>query len=458
MAKVNLSHLPACVEDARVAWLDTDLGPPDPTKYAALLTRLNGAPAKLPPLYRDAAAEPFLAAIQHLGAADFDKVLKSDPKRESTAGLMLDIAQSILQHADGYQKRPLDAFQELISDLYDGFLSAEDRRGVKAPDFEIIAPLVKWGSPDSGPYTWPIDATRTFGLAVGVVNLPPANARHGLCAWAALGHECGGHDILHADRGVLTELDDRVGAALIKAKLGTRMANYWSSRIDETASDVLGILNLGPAAGIGLIAYFRGINAALGWGAKLSSEGPADDPHPGDLVRGYLAAETVRLLLFSGSTAWANAIAAETDKDAGTIVLAGTHFTLAHAKKAAAVVAGTIAMTRLDALDGHAFAEIQNWRDHDEDVVAELRPMLTAAVNAPVSFSSDAYAAHVVSAAVVLALEGAAPIARLFARMLAVMEAMHDANPSWGPLYVVHPGDIARDLVFMPRASKTRRA
>jgi hypothetical protein len=296
-----------------------------------------------------------------------------------------------------------------------------------------------------------VDATRTFGLTVGVVNLPPANARHGLCAWAALGHECGGHDILHADRGLLTELSDRVGAALTKAKLGTRMSNYWSSRIDETASDVLGVLNLGPAAGIGLIAYFRGINAALGWGAKLSSEGPSDDPHPGDLVRGYLAAETVRLLLFSGATARANAIAAQTGKDAGKIVLAGTSVTLAQAKQAAMVVAATIATTRLDALDGHAFAEIQNWRDHDEDVVAQLEPVLTAKIDAPVSFGSDAYAAHVVSAAVVLALEGAAPIPLLFARMLAVMEAMHDANPSWGPLYVVHPGDIARDQVFCKR-------
>ena len=39
-----------------------------------------------------------------------------------------------------------DGFQEVISDLYDGFLSAEDRRGVKEPDFETIPPLVKPGS------------------------------------------------------------------------------------------------------------------------------------------------------------------------------------------------------------------------------------------------------------------------------------------------------------------------
>jgi hypothetical protein len=53
----------------------------------------------------------------------------------------------------------------------------------------------------------------------------------------------------------------------------------------------------------------------------------------------------------------------------------------------------------------------------------------------------------------VLVLAEVAPIPRLFARMLAVLDAIHDANPSWGPLYVVHPGDLARDLVFAPRAA-----
>ena len=52
----------------------------------------------------------------------------------------------------------------------------------------------------------------------------------------------------------------------------------------------MGILNLGPAAGIGLIAYFRGLGAAFGQPPKLRSDGPADDPHPADIVRGYLAA------------------------------------------------------------------------------------------------------------------------------------------------------------------------
>jgi hypothetical protein len=187
----------------------------------------------------------------------------------------------------------------------------------------------------------------------------------------------------------------------------------------------------------------------------LSSDGPADDPHPADLVRGYVSAEVVRLLLFSSAGMWADAIVKETDKDAGKIVLAGDKVTAAQAKKSAAVVARTIAATALDALDGHAFSEIQNWRDVDELIVAKLMPSLSTAASLPATYVGGAYAAHVVSAAVMAALEKAAPIPKIFERMIGVLKQMHDGNPSWGPLYVVHPGDIARDFVigFRPPAN-----
>ncbi len=28
------------------------------------------------------------------------------------------------------------------------------------------------------------------------------------------------------------------------------------------------------------------------------------------------------------------------------------------------------------------------------------------------------------------------------------LKTMHDANPSWGPLFVAHPGDLAREFAF----------
>jgi len=158
---------------------------------------------------------------------------------------------------------------------------------------------------------------------VGIVNLPPANARHGLLAWPALGHETGGHDILHADNGLLDEVSGAVRTALSADNATKQLADYWASRIDETASDVLGILNMGPAPAIGLIGFFRGLNAAFTGNATLRNTGPSNDPHPADIVRGFLAAATVRQLEFSDASAWGDVIEAETQKDVNTIRLAG---------------------------------------------------------------------------------------------------------------------------------------
>src|SRR5262245_14350146 len=106
-------------------------------------------------------------------------------------------------------------------------------------------------------------ATRSFNVQAAIVNLPPANAKEGLLAWAAVGHETGGHDIRHTYAGLEDQLASAVRTALRMAGFGGDLADYWADRIDETASDVCGILNMGPAAAIGLIGYFRGLNAAF---------------------------------------------------------------------------------------------------------------------------------------------------------------------------------------------------
>ena len=90
----------------------------------------------------------------------------------------------MLQKGEKYNVVAIDAFQEVVSDLYDGFLSAEDRRGINPPDKETVAPLVKYSNPLAGPYTWPVDATSNFGLKTAIVSLPPSHARIGLLGWA----------------------------------------------------------------------------------------------------------------------------------------------------------------------------------------------------------------------------------------------------------------------------------
>jgi hypothetical protein len=446
----DLSALPACVEEARAAAVADDPGPPDPVRFADLRARLARAEARLPPLYRRNVLDPLRATLDGLGAAGFARVLRSDPDRAGAALVLLDLAQAVLQNGEGYREAATDGLQEVVSDLYDGFLSAEDRRGVKPPDKGAIPPLVKWGRPEFGPYTLPVDAVASAGARAAVVSLPPAAARRGLLAWAALGHETAGHDVLGADTGLRAELAAAVRAAVRRAGLSRGLADYWGDRVDETASDVLGILNMGPAAGAGIVGYFRALNAAWGSGPRLRSAGPADDEHPADVLRGWLAAATVRRLSFAGAAAWGVALDRETDRDAGPVTLAGRAVSRADARASAAAVAAAVGGTPLRSLEGHALGEIQDWRDADEGVAAGLRALVAGTGAVPPRVAQGVYAAHAVAAGVYASLAGDAPQARIFERTVAVLKAMHDANPSWGPLYVVHPGDLS------PRVARRR--
>src|SRR5262245_31876249 len=443
MAKPDIKNLQNCMEEARQAALDSNPGPAEPNQYNTLLGRLQAAKAKIPPLYLDPAFNPYFQTLIDIGESQFNQILIQDPGREGAGGLMMDIAQALLQKGEGFESRALGAFEEVVSDLYDGFLSAEDRRGVAPPDRETLPPLVKFGNPDFGPYTWPADATANFGMKVAVVNLPPANANAGLLAWPALGHETGGHDILHADIGLLAEVADAVRAALTADSSTKGLASYWADRIDETASDVLGILNMGPAPGIGLIGYFRGLNAAFTGTPRLRSTGPVSDPHPADIVRGYLAAATVRGLAFADASQWADLIERETDRDLDTIRLAGRQISETKARKSAEIVATAIVATKLRSLENHSLNEIQNWRDGDQMIVAQLEHILTTATQLPEEMASGIFAAHVVAAAVGVALQPGANLSVLFTRMLDLLKRMHDGNASWGPLFVRHPGNLA---------------
>lgn len=451
--KPNLSGLAACSEEAKIAALDNDPGPVDPTDYHTLLGRLQTAKPQLPKLYQQAAAQPFFDKLQSIGQSGFQQILLQDPDKTSGAGLMLDIAQAILQDGEHFNEIQTDAFEEVVADLYDGFLSAQDRAGIKMPDRAVLPPMVKWGNPDSGPYTWPIDATSSFDIQTSVVNMPPANARKGLVAWAALGHETCGHDILHANVGLQAEMAKNLQLALHGLPLN--LPNYWAQRIDETSSDVMGILNTGAVAGIGLIAYFRGLNAAFGGDGRLRNNGPAGDPHPADILRGYLAASTVRLLSFGKAGAWADAIEAETDKDLGArnVTIAGHVVKVADAKKSAQLVAETLVKQTTSVLHNHSLIDIQDWRDTDEDIVSQIRPLLSATGPISGGIIQGAFAAHVVSAAVTAALAKDAEIPIIFSRMIQLLKAMHDKSPTWGPLAVIHRSNISRDFVFVAAAA-----
>ena len=445
--KELLNNLPDLIEETRTAILCGSDGPQDPLLFEDLMTRVKKSRRSLPPVYRNAVCDGFIQTLDEMGPEGFAILQRRDPERRSEAAMLFDVAQAILQNGEQYAGLATDAFQEVVSDLYDGFLSAEDRMDVKPPDWSVLAPLVKWGSPEYGPYVFTAPGTSAVGIECSVVNLPLAHIHGGLLAWTALPHETAGHAILHADDGLHEELAAQVYKAVEQEfdssnpALATRLANYWAWKIDETASDILGILNAGPTIAVGLIGYFRALDRVYGGEGKLSLTSPWGADHPADIMRAYLGAETVRQCSFSTAKEWAEAIVSEADKDLGENAKIeldvdggdGIEFavTRAQARESAAIVAETIVRRPIEALENASLLNIQDWMDEDEQITEYLGQFLVQEGELFPQLAESHYAAHVVAAAMLSSLKGN-PVETVFSRMQQILKRMHDANPSWG--------------------------
>lgn len=445
-AAPDISNLKNCMNEVRSA----NAHPPavqtfDPytSNYRKLMADLNAAIPHLPHVYQEAAAKPLIDFLTKLGEDQFLQIFGSDPTDEQSATLqqiLPDAALAVLLY-DTQVSLGANAFEEVVSDLYNSFLSDENRVSkqggtpIKPPTYGLIPPLVKFGNQDNGPYTWPADATsQILGMKCAVVSLPPSQLTGGLLAWSSLGHETGGHDVTHADRGLLNELSQKIHSAILTKFRSQALANYWAKCTDEISADALGYLNVGPSLGVSLIGYFR----ALGNG-KLRTVGSTDDPHPIDLLRGYFAAAAVKRLHFKDALTWSSVIATETAKDNGPLYFVDENgrysafpvsFTVAVAS--ADEVARVIYDSQLAALENHALAQIENWEDTDQAIVDNLVPIIRSSGTLPSDLHGPGfYASYVVAAATQGALEAGANIPAIFTNMQTELATMHRENPTW---------------------------
>lgn len=466
-AAPDISNLDNCINEVRQA----NKAPPTvPTfdqyarNYKKLIADLQTATPMLPYVYQQAAAKPLIQYLTKMGERKFLRLFSQNPRDDLSSTLQQiipDAVLSILFHNNVYVQS-VDAFQEISSDLYDSFISDESRvsketgQPIALPTYGVIPPLVKFGNADDGPYTWPCDTTtQLLGMKCAIVSLPPAQIKGGLLAWSSLGHETGGHDIVHADAGLLEELAKNVHDSLLKNFKSEALATYWANCMDETVSDVLGMLNLGPSAGIGLIGYFRSFG-----NGKLRNIGSTDDPHPIDLLRGYLAAAVANRLSVQDAAEWQQLLTNETSKDNDTLFLYNqqtrsyTPFPVALdvAIASTQVVADTLLKTKLKTLQGHSLQEIQNWNDNDEAIIQSLITALKANGQLPANLhGAGFYAAHVVGACTLAALEANANIGAIFGEMVSYLDTMHQENPTWSKK------PTAEALLMLKRGGETRR-
>lgn len=434
----DLRQLDACIEDVAASARDQDQGPSDTLDYAELRDRIAQAKPEIVPQYLAHMVTPFETWLNQAGKEIFEYRIE----QRDNPNAVIDLSQAILQSGNQYHPSAVAASQELIADLYDGYLSAQDRRGIALPEKRFIAPMVRFGRPMEAPYTWPYAAMNDFGVKCSIVCLPPVLIRSSLLTWSVLAHEVAGHDILSADVGLLSQISNTLEAALNATGLSS-CAAYMASHLEEVAADVLAVLNMGPVAAIGLIGFLAGVRSG-GNVAGLQTMS-TQDAHPPDMLRAYTVIETVRLLKFEGSEVWGRSLGALLPST-GLVLNDDVWIGAEDAKKLASILSDTIINGKFAALEYRPIGSIQNWRDRDEIITAELRAALNR--HPRQTLPSGAYASHAVAAAVLAALADEGKPGELCANMQAMLAVMHATNPAWSSTQEVLRGDLVPRNAF----------
>jgi hypothetical protein len=304
----------------------------------------------------------------------------------------------VYQLDDAALRPELHRFLAVISNLFRSFLSSVKRRSLDVPLGEQLPPLAVWqSSPDQGPFTIPVDQTRRIiNATVGVVSMPASFAGHPFL-YTSLTHETGGHDVLHADADLLPELKRGVHHLFGSASwLGV----LWDHWMDETASDIYGLLNMGPTFSTSLAALLgvflhdpKAPEARPTMRTASGRDGSGQlDVHPTDILRYSVAQGAIESLgglsearrraylddldqLIKLGAEGADAIELEgmARSYAGRVIDFGTRsIAIADMQAAARKVGAYIATTKLHALGGRSIQDIETWDDADDQVALSI--------------------------------------------------------------------------------------
>lgn len=432
-----------------------DGSPFDSDKLSALV---KARQALLPAPYRAGYVTPLLAALPdvcaQLKAQYDDEKAGGEAQALADATLTADtLVGAVRDWGEAGYRKPLMRFEAVVSNLYRSFLSAEQRAKLDLPMIEIMPPLVTFArSADAGPFTLPINSVKQLiNAQAAVVSLPGSYAGHPLL-WPALAHETGGHDVLHADPGLLDELAAGV------SKLGGLphgIGSVWAFWIDETASDIYGLLNVGPAFALSLAAFFSALEAEIDKSRKAPTkakpgaistvlpmrQGRLVDEHPVDILRLYVAlgvVESLPNLSVTKRQAWiallediakqaaggATTISV-VDVDQGTVI---QQLPLADMGGAARKVGAYIATAKLKALHGHSIQDIETWDNTDEQAATTIAAAIAKGGSA-VALGDDA---QLLAGATIALLDDPGKYAAITTSLNAALDDSFARDPVFG--------------------------
>ncbi|MCX7383401.1 MAG: hypothetical protein NT133_18745, partial [Alphaproteobacteria bacterium] len=359
--------------------------------------RLAEGALLLPLAYQATYVAPVRAGVQRLLALARQNRIRMSSVEIVTGG--------IYQHAlDWPLGAELKRCVAVTSNLYRSFLDSARRKAAGMPNLgQTLPPLATFTSDGSdGPTTIPVDLMRAYLQAeVGVVGLPATMAGHPLL-WMTLVHETAGHDVTHADAGLLDELGAALPAVLAPFRGQTGLGDaeltlLWSRWMDEATADIYALLNAGPAFGENLAVMLAAMSGSVL--PRVRMESRADgigriDPHPTDILRLHLLLGGISALDGFSGRAEAERRLREIAAAFGTgdsIGLSGALPTGPQVAinlsvsanrdelcRCAEAVGRHIVTAPLMALGGHPSQRIETWDDTDHRVVGTIRNALAA--------------------------------------------------------------------------------
>ena len=443
----------------------------------------------LPLVYRQGFAAPMNAALPHV-LDNLAHEMASGEKTKAEAQTRLEVLYApVYQHASGLTKvnagPQLKRFLAVVSNLFRSFSDA-DKRAAAGVDLVTLTPPLACFQADTGrqgPYTIESDLMQQhLGIEIGIVSLPATYRDHPVI-WTVLSHEVCGHDVVHADAGLLKEMIDTVQAPLAPnftphkpldhAALNALLWSYW---MDEAAADVYGVLNMGPVFAPSLAAFLAAFRAHLKGGKRpdapkvATSASPRDnaagdntlEDHPIDLLRFYLLLGAIEAMpkldaaVRAGYVASIEAIAGLIAGGVNTIHVEGMvnlgpgkrlpvkdDIPLLQATDTARKVGRMIATHKFKALNGRSIQDIETWDDADEAAAQAIAKRLQE--NEPVVGLGDD--AQLLAGATIALLRDARLYSDVQKRLSEALDDSFRTDPIWRGLTPSH--------VFAPHVFRT---
>ncbi|MEK6787297.1 MAG: hypothetical protein AABY61_17635 [Nitrospirota bacterium] len=251
-------------------------------KVRALGKLIEAASEELPLEYQNGFSKPLLNNLQQI----CEKMLLSFPQPHGWWGLIFCANAATQVSTTSPVHSSVQRLQAVIADIYTSFLYSDDRvklglgRKQRLPPLgAFTAPILPSHQVSPPPYMYSVELMKELSadFTAGVVSLPSGYINHPIL-WSILAHEIGGHDVLHADEGLLPELLEGI-TGLFSGPNADALASLWRFWGEEAAADVCGVLNIGPAYGLGAIV-FHTVIAHIGGNPEDHDDPSREHIHP----------------------------------------------------------------------------------------------------------------------------------------------------------------------------------